>query len=111
MVLPKWQVAHFRLNIIMKIFSIESIVSPMMLLMSSLCSLTVLSNLVMWLHVQLEDIEMNKLMPWMLRQVEILNSMIMSIILLLEEKVLVILWEDEDLTLATCPLKLSRNSS
>lgn len=87
MVLPKWQVAHFRLNIIMKIFSIESIVSPMMLLMSSLCSLTVLSNLVMWLHVQLEDIEMNKLMPWMLRQVEILNSMIMSIILLLEEKV------------------------
>ena len=87
MVLPKWQVAHFRLNIIMKIFSIESIVSLMMLLMSSLCSLTVLSNLVMWLHVQLEDIEMNKLMPWMLRQVEILNSMIMSIILLLEEKV------------------------
>lgn len=87
MVLPKWQVAHFRLNIIMKIFSIESIVSPMMLLMSSLCSLTVLSNLVMWLHVQLEDIEMNKLMLWMLRQVEILNSMIMSIILLLEEKV------------------------
>lgn len=87
MVLPKWQVAHFRLNIIMKIFSIESIVSPMMLLMSSLCSLTALSNPVMWLHVQLEDIEMNKLMLWMLRQVEILNSMIMSIILLLEEKV------------------------
>lgn len=87
MVLPKWQVAHFRLNIIMKIFSIESIVSPMMLLMSSLCSLTALSNPVMWLHVQLEDIEINKLMLWMLRQVEILNSMIMSIILLLEEKV------------------------